>query len=97
MANFSLEHPEYSQGLLAFALQILTFEFTACNALTPEDNVCDESCERGQTEPCGCTCLIDAFAIPDEQVQARACKLVITIDRANRRTVEIASVSCVRA
>lgn len=68
MANFSAEHPEYSHGLLAFALQILTFKFTACNALTPDDNVCDASCQRGQTEPCGCTCLMDAFAIPDEQV-----------------------------
>ncbi|CAM9833779.1 unnamed protein product [Ectocarpus sp. 12 AP-2014] len=68
MANFSAEHPEYSHGLLAFALQILTFKFTACNALTPDDNVCDASCERGQTEPCGCTCLMDAFAIPEEQV-----------------------------
>ncbi|CAM9438226.1 unnamed protein product, partial [Ectocarpus sp. 12 AP-2014] len=68
MANFSAEHPEYSHGLLAFALQILTFKFTACNALTPDDNICDASCDRGQTEPCGCTCLMDAFSIPEEQV-----------------------------
>ncbi|CAB1108753.1 unnamed protein product [Ectocarpus sp. CCAP 1310/34] len=68
VANFSAEHPEYSHGLLAFALQILTFKFTACNSLTPHDNVCDVSYERGQTEPCGCTCLMDASSIPEEQV-----------------------------
>ncbi|CAN0307687.1 unnamed protein product [Ectocarpus sp. 6 AP-2014] len=68
MADFSAEHPEYSHGLLAFTLQILTFKFTAWNILTPDDNTCDANCVKGQTEPCGCTCLIDAFAIPDEQV-----------------------------
>lgn len=82
MVDFSAEHPEYSHGLLAFALQILTFKFTAWNTLTPDDNVCDASCTKGQTEPCGCTCLIDPFAIPDEQVVV-PCVLFIAFSALN--------------
>lgn len=68
MKAFSDQHPEYSVGLLSFVLEYLTFNYWPMNEFIPSANVCDTECTKGQTEKCGCTCLIDAFAISDAEV-----------------------------
>lgn len=69
MSAFSEAHPEYSAGLLSFVLEYMTFTFWPTNSFIPQANVCQTSCSRGQEKRfCGCTCMIDAFAIDDEKV-----------------------------
>lgn len=69
MSAFSEAHPAYSAGLLSFVLEYMTFTFWPTNSFIPQANVCQTSCSTGQEESfCGCTCMIDAFAIDDEQV-----------------------------
>lgn len=71
MKQFSVDHPEYSVGLLSFVLEYMTFNYWPMNGFIPSANTCDTACTKGQTEPCGCTCNIDAFAISDEEVRRR--------------------------
>ncbi|CAM9923670.1 unnamed protein product, partial [Ectocarpus sp. 4 AP-2014] len=68
MSAFSEAHPEYSAGLLSFVLEYMTFTFWPTNSFIPQANICQTSCSTGQKRFCGCTCMIDAFAIDDEQV-----------------------------
>ncbi|CAN0470797.1 unnamed protein product, partial [Laminaria digitata] len=68
MQEFSDEHPQYSPGLLTFLLEFMTVNFWPSNAFMPEFNECDAECGRGQTEPCGCTCNVDALSMSDDEV-----------------------------
>lgn len=68
MDAFSQDHPEYSTRLLSFVLEHMAFAFWPTNAFLPSANDCDTECTRGQAEPCGCTCTIDAFDISDDEV-----------------------------
>lgn len=68
MPEFQAEHPEYSTGLLTFAMEYLLANKWPSNKLMSDYNVCDESCERGQTEPCGCVCTVDPFDWSDDEV-----------------------------
>lgn len=68
MNTFSEQHPEYEPGLLSFVLEYMTFNYWPMNSFMPDYNTCDTRCESGQTEPCGCTCNVDAFALSDEEV-----------------------------
>eukprot|EP00903_Cladosiphon_okamuranus_P013048 g12172.t1 len=67
MKKFAKDHPEYDVGLLSFVLEYLTFDYWPTNDFSPSYNTCDTSCATGQTESCGCTCDIDAFAISDQE------------------------------
>ncbi|CAN0323954.1 unnamed protein product [Pylaiella littoralis] len=67
MNTFSEQHPEYEPGLLSFVLEYMTFNYWPMNSFMPDYNTCDTRCESGQTEPCGCTCNVDAFALSDEE------------------------------
>lgn len=69
MKQFAEDHPEYSVGLLSFVLEYLTFGYWPTNDFMPTSNTCDTACTPGQTEPCGCTCNVDAFTISDQEVQ----------------------------
>lgn len=68
MQKFHEDHPDYSLGLLSFVLEYLTFTYWPGNSFLPEFNTCDTHCEKGQTERCGCTCLIDAFDLSEDEV-----------------------------
>lgn len=68
MDEFAARHPEYSARLLSFVLEYMTFNYWPMNGFISSANTCDTDCTRGQTEPCGCTCNIDAFAISDQEV-----------------------------
>lgn len=71
MEDFHAEHPEYSRELLSFVLAWVANEYWPTTYADGESNgvnVCDHNCTRGQTEPCGCTCLIDPFKMADDEV-----------------------------
>lgn len=76
MKAFAAQHPEYGLSLLSFVLEYMTFNYWPMNGFISSANTCDISCDRGQTEPCGCTCNIDAFAISDQEVK-KLWKLII--------------------
>eukprot|EP00903_Cladosiphon_okamuranus_P009855 g9365.t1 len=67
MKKFAEDHPEYDVDLLSFVLEYMTFNYWPMNGFISSANTCDTSCTKGQTEPCGCTCNIDAFAITDQE------------------------------
>lgn len=69
MAAFHEDHPEYSRGLLTFALEFLLANKWPSNTLMGDYNDCDESCVVGQTERCGCTCKVDPFEFTDDEVR----------------------------
>eukprot|EP00903_Cladosiphon_okamuranus_P019564 g17994.t1 len=68
MRLFHEEHPEFSPGLLSFVLEYLTGKYWPGNSFLPQSNVCDTECEIGQSEPCGCTCSIDAMTLSEDEV-----------------------------
>lgn len=68
MQHFHEEHPEYDPGLLTFILEFLTCHYWPNNIFMPDYNNCDTECVRGQTEPCGCTCEVDAFSLSEDEV-----------------------------
>eukprot|EP00752_Nemacystus_decipiens_P006546 g5896.t1 len=75
MDAFSREHPEFSPSLLSFALEFMTFTFWPTNAFLPSENLCNTRCTSRSSPKkdedglrCGCTCLIDAFKISDDEV-----------------------------
>lgn len=72
MQSFHEEHPEYSPGLLSFVLEYLTGKYWPGNSFSPSSNVCDTECVAGQSEPCGCTCSIDAMSISEDEVRVCA-------------------------
>lgn len=69
METFLQEHPEYSRGLLTFAVEYLVANSWNGNKLMRDYdyNSCDSTCTRG-AESCGCTCDIDIEQWPDDQV-----------------------------
>ncbi len=69
MQQFQREHPELGPGLLTFVVGFLTSKYWPRNEFLPESNKCDEECTRGQAEPCGCTCSIDALSISEDEVR----------------------------
>lgn len=72
MEKFLQDHsPEYSRGLLTFALEFLLAHYWPGNNLMEDTgyNTCDEACTKGQTDPCGCTCSIDPFDMDDNEVR----------------------------
>ena len=68
MQEFHEEHPQYSPELLTFLLEFMTINFWPRNSFMPELNECDIDCTRGQAEPCGCTCSVDALSMSDDEV-----------------------------
>lgn len=68
MQQFHEEHPEYSADLLTFVLKFLTSKKWPENSFMSEYNDCDTECARGQAEPCGCTCKVDAFTLSEDEV-----------------------------
>lgn len=68
MKRFHEEHPEYTAPLLSFVLEYLLVNHWPDNSFMPDYNDCDSECVKGQTEPCGCTCRVDAFSLSEEEV-----------------------------
>eukprot|EP00752_Nemacystus_decipiens_P008189 g7325.t1 len=70
MEAFRVEHPEYTRGLLSFAVGYIVTETWPTNSLMDEYNVCDEHCTVGaeKNQTCGCTCMDDPFEWSDEVV-----------------------------
>ncbi len=69
MAEFQQNHPQFSQGLLSFALEFLLANKWPSNTLMDDYNECDVACAVGQTESCGCTCTTDPFDWTDDEVR----------------------------
>lgn len=65
--NFHDEHPEYSPEMLTFVFMTVTGLWN--KQLMSDYNDCDTQCERGTSEPCGCTCTIDAFTVSEDLVR----------------------------
>ncbi|CAM9741455.1 unnamed protein product [Pylaiella littoralis] len=77
MNAFFEENPQFTRGLLTFALEfILTLEWPD-NSMMSDYNVCDTNCDIDQTEPCGCTCTTDPFEWTDQEVY-EFCSKVMT-------------------
>eukprot|EP00904_Undaria_pinnatifida_P001214 jgi/Undpi1/11093/HiC_scaffold_30.g13391.m1 len=70
MGNFKDEHPEYSDGLMVFALQFATASRWSINALLGDYNECDMECTRGSPEPCGCRCILNPDDLTNDEVYA---------------------------
>ncbi|CAM9966345.1 unnamed protein product [Scytosiphon promiscuus] len=68
MADFQEDNPQFSPELLTFALQFLLANKWPSNSLMADYNDCDEECEVGQTDACGCTCNTDPFEWTDDEV-----------------------------
>lgn len=68
MAEFQAEHEEFSSELLTFALTYVLASRWPSNTMMADYNECDEVCEPGQEEPCGCTCNTDPFEWSDDEV-----------------------------
>lgn len=68
MGNFKDEHPEYSDGLMVFALQFATASRWSINALLGDYNECDMECTRGSPEPCGCRCILNPDDLTNDEV-----------------------------
>lgn len=58
----------FSRGLLTFVFEFILANKWPGNSLCRDVNSCDTNCTVGQTEPCGCTCLIDAYDMDDDEV-----------------------------
>lgn len=69
MGRFMKEHPEYSRGLLTFALEYIIALTWSGNTLMSRYNSCDTSCVHGQQTPCKCTCETNPYTWTDEEVR----------------------------
>lgn len=81
MAAFHAENPQFSVGLLTFVLEYVLANKWPENKLMGDYNKCDETCTRGQTEPCGCTCTTDPMEWEDDAVST---KTVVKINSGRR-------------
>ena len=68
MNAFRIKHPQFSPGLLSFALEFLLANKWPSNSLMSSYNECDMECVVGQTQTCGCTCSTDPFDWTDDEV-----------------------------
>lgn len=69
MKSFHEKYPEYSIGLLSYVLEYIVTNTWPTNSLAGDYNDCDNSCDVGQAEPCGCTCNTDPFDWSDDEVR----------------------------
>lgn len=68
MVEFAEENPQFSPGLLSFALEYLLANKWPSNSLMEDYNTCDAECDIDQAEPCGCTCNTNPFEWTDDEV-----------------------------
>lgn len=68
MVEFVETNPQFNPGLLSFTLEYLLANKWPSNSLMGDYNTCDEDCDIGQTEPCGCTCNTNPFEWTDDEV-----------------------------
>lgn len=83
MAVFHTENPQYSAGLLTFVMEYLLANKWPKNGLMSDYNECDEACDQGQTEPCGCTCTTDPFDWEDDEVSKQTVVKSLVHDNAH--------------
>lgn len=68
-ADLHQKHPHFTPELLTFLLEYITTNLWPDNTFLEGYNVCDSDCERGSEKTCGCTCLVDAFSLSDDEVR----------------------------
>lgn len=71
MEVFAEDNPEFSRGLLSFAVGYIVSQTWPTNSLMAGFNECDEHCIVGgaENQTCGCTCLHDPFEVSDFEVR----------------------------